>query len=274
MMTFSTFVVPLDGSPYAERALPIATALAERAGGNLMLVSVADRTGPYDPKDYLDEVTATPRPVPVEKVSVTCEPDAPVASEAIAKIVLESDERIVCMTTHGRRGLRWALLGSVAEEIVHRSDRPTLLVGHHCRDDFLTDARYLLACVDGPESSAGLAPAVTHWAKRLDLEVHAAKVVHPLDVETSEHSEKVLNPIVEALGGADRVTATLLTATYPEGALSDYASDLKAAIVATSSHSRTGMARFALGSMTMGLVHHAHCPVLMVPMVMTDQAAS
>jgi nucleotide-binding universal stress UspA family protein len=38
-MAPKTFVVPLDGSEFAERALPVAETLAERLGGSLLLVS-------------------------------------------------------------------------------------------------------------------------------------------------------------------------------------------------------------------------------------------
>ena len=52
-----TIVVPLDGSEFAERALPVAKAIADRIGGGLLLVSASYR-GPLHPHEYLDEVTA------------------------------------------------------------------------------------------------------------------------------------------------------------------------------------------------------------------------
>src|SRR3974390_2988218 len=53
-MDAKTFVVPLDGSAYAERALPIAETLAERVGGGLLLVS-AQYDGPREPRAYLEQ---------------------------------------------------------------------------------------------------------------------------------------------------------------------------------------------------------------------------
>jgi nucleotide-binding universal stress UspA family protein len=129
----------------------------------------------------------------------------------------------------------------------------------------LTDARYLHAAFDGPEAAAQLARPVTDWAERLGLEIHAATVVHPLDVESADHPDKVLEPIIEELGGVDHATATLLIATYPQGALADHAADIGAAVIAASSHCRTGLSRFTFGSTTMGLVHQAPCPVLVTP---------
>jgi nucleotide-binding universal stress UspA family protein len=264
-VTSPTFGVPLDGSEYSERALPVATVLAQRTGGHLLLVSVQFH-GPLRPREYLAEIAEQPRPVPVETSGDSTA--LPVA--AIAAVVGESDDRIVCMTSHGRGGLRWSLLGSVAEEVVRRVERPTLLVGHHCREDFLADARYLLACVDRNESSREFAPIVTDWATRLQLDMHAAVVVHPHDFGTLENPDAVLQPVVEQFGGPDRIAATLLTGRYPAGALADYAADLRAAVIAVHGHFRTGAARFALGSTTMGLVHQVHCPVLVTPRSMTE----
>ena len=255
-MTPETFVVPLDGSAYAERALPVATALARRVDGRLLLVSVLER-GPLHPDAYLDEVAARVLDVKVETIGVKDR----YAADAVASIVSESPDRIVCMTSHGRGGFRWGLVGSVAEEVVRRAERPTLLVGRHCRDDFL-DGANMLVCVDGSESSMRLAPAATAWADRLGLDLHAAIVVHPLDVESAEHPHALLDPIVAQLGGADRVTATMIRARYVEGALADRAAELGAALIAVNSHGRTGLARIALGSTTMALLHQAPCPLL------------
>ena len=107
-MNAKTFVVPLDGSEFAERALPVADKLAERIGGNLLLVS-AQYYGPVEPRAYLDE-QAVLRRSPVEVIATK---DA-YAAEIISETVEGTDDRVVCMTTHGRGRLRWAALGQLA----------------------------------------------------------------------------------------------------------------------------------------------------------------
>jgi nucleotide-binding universal stress UspA family protein len=256
-----TFVVPLDGSEYAERALVIATAFAHRVDGRLLLVSALDH-GPLHPADYLDEIAARSWGVKVETEAVTDRSPA----AAISAIVGESDDRVVCMTSHGRGGVRWGIVGSVAEAVIRRADRPTLLVGRRCREDFLVGAGHLLACVDGSESSAQLAPVASSWADLLGLDVRAAIVVHPLDVESAEHPEVLIDPITEQFGGSDRVAVTVLTGRYVEGKLADFGDALPAALIAVNCHGRTGVARFALGSTTMGLLHQASCPLLVTSM--------
>jgi nucleotide-binding universal stress UspA family protein len=252
-----TYVVPLDGSPFAERAIPVAAALAERMGGRVLLLS-APHHGPLVPSEYLAEIAARSTTVPVDTLSNV----AHLPADAIATVVGESDDRIVCMTSHGRGGLRWSVLGSTAEEVVRRTDRPVLLVGQHCRDDFLTRGAHLLAAIDTAANATHLAPVAREWAQQLGLQTDAAVVVHPLDVESYEHPEPLLDPIVEEFGGAGNVRATMLSSTYVAGALADYAGDLPAALVAMNTAGRTGLARVALGSVTMAVLHLSNCPLL------------
>jgi nucleotide-binding universal stress UspA family protein len=184
------------------------------------------------------------------------------AVAAIADVLRGSDDRVVCMTTHGRGSWRWAALGSVAEEVIHRTDRPLVLVGRHCRNDFLVRGSDLLACADDADAAAALAPAVRDWSTLLDLRPRVAVVVHPLDVPSAQQPEPVLEPIARALGMPDLGAAILLRDNYVAGGLADCANDLPAAMMAINTHARRGVQRLFMGSETMGVVHLAPCPVL------------
>ena len=252
-----TLVVPLDGSSFAEQAVPVACALAERVNGGVLLLS-APYHGPFEPRTYLAEIAERCTGVPVE----TLASDVHLPADALLASVEESDDRAVCMTSHGRGGLRWSMVGSTAEEVLRRSDRPVVLVGRHCRDDFLTQGKHLLAAVDGTRESETIAPVAKEWSARLGLVLTAACVVHPRDVVAAEQPETVLDPIIDGFGGPDQVDARLLFNAYVAGALADFAEDLPAAMIVASSHARTGLARVALGSVTMAVLHQATCPLL------------
>ena len=128
-MTSPSLVVPLDGSAFAERAIPIARALANALHGSLLFVSSSVQ-GPDDPSAYLHGVAAALPEVAIEAVVS----DRP-AAEAIEMLTSGAEERTLCMTSHGRGRLRWAVLGSVAETVVASSTRPVVLVGPHCTQD-------------------------------------------------------------------------------------------------------------------------------------------
>lgn len=255
-MVSKKFVVPLDGSPFAERALPVAEALAERVGGGLLLVS-AQYHGLFDLRGYLEACAHRQQRCPVEIVTT----EATDPAETIVETLEGHEDRIVCMTTHGRGRLRWAVMGSVAEDVIRRAGRPMLLVGRHCRPDFLTRASHLLACTDGSDGSEELAAAVQEWTQLLGLDLQVTVVTHPLDVENTAHPEALTDAIVAPFGDANP-SSTILHGSYVAGALADFADDLPATIVAINSKGRAGLPRLALGSVTMGLLNLAPCPLL------------
>ena len=257
-MTPRTIVVPLDGSHFAERALRVAQALANRTDAELV-VMVAAAGGPDDPQRYLDEVTHRSALERAERMVVT---DLP-AAEAICSVAGGTDDRVVCMTSHGRGGVRWAVLGSVAEDVVALSPRTVVLVGPHCREDWDAPAADVLVAVDGSERSELVVVDARAWAEALRADVRAAIVIHPLDVPDAEHPEELVGPIQDRLRarGLDLEVA-VLRASLPAGALADYATDVRASMIAMTAHARSGFARVALGSVTMGTVNLAPCPVL------------
>src|SRR5690349_17097007 len=109
-----TFVVPVDGSEFAERALPVATELATRVRGRVLAVTSDGEEAPGFSEAYLAELSKRTKNI---ETMLVRDHDAPGAIEFAAH---DGPERTVVMTSHGRGGLRWAMLGSVAEDVVHR----------------------------------------------------------------------------------------------------------------------------------------------------------
>jgi len=259
MMAHKTFVVPLDGSERSERAIAVAVALADRVRGHVMLVTAAEG-GPLHPSQYLEERAAALRAGGCD-VELCVAGGAPVAT--IVDVLTALDDPVVCMTTHGRGRFRWAALGSVAEEIVRRGAHPIVLVGRNCHDDFLVRSSRMLACVDDDKTADGLAPTVDEWAEHLGLSVDVAVVVHPLDVVSAERERDVLAAVSAPFAAVRH--AVMISGRFVAGSLADHADAMPAAMIAMRSHARSGVARVALGSVTMGVVHLANCPVLVVP---------
>ncbi len=134
-------MVPLDGSPLSEAALPVAQDLAAALKGRISLVRAvrwAVQTYPYSLPDayipqvdqeleagakaYLQNQEAAVKTVPV---------DAFVVRGAVADGLLDVVEKqavdLVVMTTHARRGLARAALGSTADRML-QGTAPVLLV--------------------------------------------------------------------------------------------------------------------------------------------------
>jgi nucleotide-binding universal stress UspA family protein len=138
-----TILVPTDFSPHAEHALETAIGLARKLGASILLlhsyripmrpVTVYDLFFPAglwgeihaaaERKMNQEVAKVRSQGVPVE-VELTLEPPAHAALEALRA----GRAQLVVMGTHGLRGVRRLVLGSVAERVVHDAPVPVVLV--------------------------------------------------------------------------------------------------------------------------------------------------
>jgi nucleotide-binding universal stress UspA family protein len=256
-----TFVVPLDGSRFAEQILPVAGTLAAQLDADLVLVTaIWDEQDDRDAARWYLRQVATETPVRVLDAIVA---DGPAPIAAITAAARGGPDRMVCMTTHGRGRFRWAMIGSVAEGVVSRSDVPVVLAGPRCRAESLAVPGRVVICVDGTAASVSVVPYACEWARALRREVEVVFVGHPLDVEGAVHPDTVLGPVAEQVAGEGvAVHPEHLRSTYPAGALVDLAEAAPASLLAMTTHTRSGLARVVFGSVTMGVLNSAPCPVL------------
>jgi nucleotide-binding universal stress UspA family protein len=135
-------MVPLDGSPLAEAALPLAVHIARATGAMLLLVRVEPfLTAGSAPYEAVPDFTQLEADVvaAAEAYLRKVAGDLPVGIHAetfvlrgfsaatLVEFAANEGVDLVVMTTHGRGGLRRLALGSTADRMV-RSGMPTLLV--------------------------------------------------------------------------------------------------------------------------------------------------
>jgi nucleotide-binding universal stress UspA family protein len=136
-------LVALDGSDLAGAALPVARLLAERAGGEVVLMRVvpprhdaaayAGRARAATPVEerrraeaYLEDMAGGLRERGV-RASTTVRVAEDVA-QAIADAASTDGADVIAMSTHGRGALGRLFCGSVADRVSHVSRVPVLLV--------------------------------------------------------------------------------------------------------------------------------------------------
>ncbi|HEY1296813.1 MAG TPA: universal stress protein [Chloroflexota bacterium] len=283
-----TIVVPLDGSPLAERALSLATALSIPTAAHLVLV----RVFAHDPPSveatplgtYLDKTAADlrDRGFDVDTVELIGDPVA----KAIGHAAEQQQADLIVMTTHGRTGpARW-LLGSVAEALVKCSPVPVLL--HRAWDPgrrsiLLGDQPGLLVTVDGSRFAEAALPATLSLADDLGAKVLLVRVdPRSPDVLQAEEdaaasmSGQAYQPLVatrEYLNElADRLRAewpsiainTRVECGDPATAIVAAAEDVQAALVVMATHARTGVQRMTLGSVADRVLQHGRAPIVLV----------
>ena len=139
---YPSIIVPLDGSAMAERAIPYAITIAQRAQSQVALVHVHDVGVFVDNAPMMDSAYADDRARDMGgAVRTTAERLARETGLAVTAVVLRGgaapalvqharDHRadLIVMTTHGRSGFSHAWFGSVAERVIHTTTTPVLVV--------------------------------------------------------------------------------------------------------------------------------------------------
>ena len=88
------------------------------------------------------------------------------------------DGALVCIASHGRSGVRAALLGSTTEDVLRESPRPVLVVGPRYERRAWRDDEMLVACVDGSAFSEQ-AIAAAEWSAVFGLPMWLVQVRAP-----------------------------------------------------------------------------------------------
>ena len=139
-MTFEKILVPLDGSPFAEAALPKAVELIRHnSRATLILLRAAEATTclGVDPTDaqvrvvheaeeYLETVAARLREDGILKVKTSVWYGAP--TWAILEAARMTNPDLIMMGTHGRSGIGRLIVGSVAESVLRGTRTPLFLI--------------------------------------------------------------------------------------------------------------------------------------------------
>jgi nucleotide-binding universal stress UspA family protein len=193
---FKRLLVPLDGSPLAELALPYAEELAIHFGSEVILVNVrAPAEDPEEPEHrvYLSKIAATveqnikktPELPAGEKVKVTSTiigtPGLLThAAEEIVAYTERENISLIVMATHGRTGIgRWTL-GSTANKVARASKCPVLLVRARTGVPGSIHLGKILLPLDGSKQSEAALPYVEALASKIKSQISLLNVVEPL----------------------------------------------------------------------------------------------
>jgi len=136
---YDDILLPTDGSDGIERVAANAIHLARENGATLHVLHVVDTdTVALDPhsQGLTDELEAAGRASVAAihdraaEAGVYCVEEVRYGSpaEEILTYADENDVDLVVIGTHGRHGVRRALIGSVAERVVRNSETPVLTV--------------------------------------------------------------------------------------------------------------------------------------------------
>jgi nucleotide-binding universal stress UspA family protein len=295
-------LVPLDGSSLAERALSCALTLAQGLPAELVLLravwispDVLARLGEAgvelgviagqleaEAEDYL-------RPL-VEQLgnaglnarhSVKRGP----AAETILDYARQADISHIVMATHGYSGIKRWTHGSVAERVLQTATVPLLLV-RVGEQDLAQDWQQPMSCrrilvpLDGSPVAEQILPVVTSAAEALSAELILFRV--PIAYVSGWMTGEWYLPVQGVLETAEEDAGAYLSAVADELAqqgtgvttataigpvancIVEYAEANQVDLIAMCTHGRTGLARWALGSVADRVLRAGSTPILLV----------
>ena len=142
---YQKILVPLDGSTRAEAILPHVKDLVGCCQAEILLLHVIEPSvlyaSPYDPspelnlaeyegrspeaEEYLSQLRAKFRE---EGISTNYRIEFGSVVSTILEVAEAEEADLIAMASHGRTGLSRAFSGSVASGVLHKIDRPLLLI--------------------------------------------------------------------------------------------------------------------------------------------------
>ena len=294
-------LVPLDGSGLAESALPLAAQVARAFHATLVLLHILERhapktvhgephlTTPAESEAYLTELTAQ-----IAATGLAVEHHTHEVPEGdVARSIAEhgDDERInlIVLCTHGAGGLRGALWGSIAQQVLQRGTVPVLLSRPGAVQTTGTFApTTIMVPLDATAAAErALAPA-TAFARHYDATLRLVVVVAtPETVPTGQQAVATMLPSAtralldlaeqQAAAYLEGLAKTLrgqglavVTEVRRGDAVRQLATDTGEhadALVVVATHGRAGLQAIWSGSVAGRLLARTTAPVLLVRIV-------
>jgi nucleotide-binding universal stress UspA family protein len=297
---YTRMLIPLDGSKLAENVLPYARTLAGAMDLRIELLSVVDtmdfartthagHVRDFDPiieaavregEQYLENVARS-----FTGSTVNCVVEQGQADQIIIDKAAGDKETLIGMATRGRSGIHRWLMGSVAEKVLRGATNPLLLVrgDEEGKSDGAATLKSIVVPLDGSKLAESVLPRAIDLAKKLGLEIVLTRAYQlPLSAypgadaayipnqdafltavrgEASAYLEAKVNEIRG--NGIEKVSFILLVGSGADEII-DLARTTPDNLIAMCTHGRSGVKRWALGSVTEKVVRHSGDPVLVV----------
>lgn len=298
-----SILVPLDGTSFSERSLPLARQMARASGGEIHLVRVHLPREPdallshssfqwegvdlseYDQKerrteaDYLERLEHALGSNGIHVDSALLE--AGDVSEQLREHAERVDADTIVITSHAREGVQRLFLGSVADKVLRTSRLPLFIVHPERGERDVvppTKIEHILVPVDWSGLVGAVFAPLIELAKTMGARVTLTSVVTPVVVgpkivpiapETPDEDEERARAHLEEMAGDLRaegldVDVLVVSANDPERGIVSVAEACGADLIAMATHGYTGVKRKLAGSIANRVLHMSDLPMMVM----------
>jgi nucleotide-binding universal stress UspA family protein len=261
-ITFKTIAVPLDGSAFAEHALPLAELLARNCNSRLRLLHVQTEGESDDIEQYLNQLVWR-----IEKpnLEVAFSISHGAVAQQITKLALKDQADLIVMSTHGMPGLDRYYVGDVANQLIRTLNTPVLLLRPTERwQSRTTQFRRLLVTLDGSEVAENVLRYTRLLARIFKSEIFLLSVPET----EAEHLqlEQYLETVATALRKNGYNANARVTGSGAVRTILELCGSESPDLIMMTTHGRGLLSRAAsIGSVADRVIDAAHCPVFLVP---------
>lgn len=302
MSTYKTILIPTDFSRYADYAVAYAQMLAKGTEGAVHFVHVVDERymdmisgmeGAYaSSADTATSIESLIKHAEEQMRKLMHRADAMGLkasdhicrgrpSEEIVRVAEEIGADLIVMATHGRSGLDRLVLGSTCEKLIRRSTVPVLAIKHPSHDQIDTKAdamafKNVLCPCDFSDFSHLAVPYAAELCRQFGAKLTLAHVVdtwldYPeftpsVEFANSPHlieeAQKSLAKLAGEQEGLD--VSVKVESGIPHRKLLDIVDEKDIDLLVMTTHGRSGIPHFLLGSITEKMIRMANCAVMTI----------
>jgi nucleotide-binding universal stress UspA family protein len=290
-------IIPLDGSPFAERVLAHLPRLGTPDKLELVLVRILETSRYYsyvapdavhifdfvqwrqEADAYLKRIAWELREQGYRVYTMTVEGDV---ATAICEVADTQDAGMIAMTTHGRSGLERWIMGSVADRVIRSARLPVYLV-RPGKEVLVGGApQRVMVPLDGSRLAEGALKCALELIEGRDAELWLVQAVElpelwgeeflnaeavaslPTVEEQEALAQAYLDGIADPLRMQGYRVQTCIETGHPATVISSVAADRQVDTVVMSTHGRSGFSRWVFGSIAEKVLRLVDCPVLLI----------
>ena len=296
---FKKILVPLDGSPLAETALPAAASLAEKLNAPVTLLHIIEQnapeavhnerhlTRPEEAEVYLQELVRKSFPVDVKANWHVHEAGVKDVTASIVEHTGEFEPDLIIMCAHGHSGIHDMLFGRIAQQVVAKGATPLLFLQPMTSLQKPFNLRRILLPLDSESIHDDSLPIAKNLAKAYNAELYllcviptfsnlrgdevAMSTILPsttnalLDI-TEEHAREHFQGHLNELIGEGFRTSAEIARGDPAQTIVNVAERCAADLIVLSTHRRAGIDAFWARSVAPNVARRTKIPLLLIPL--------
>lgn len=188
------------------------------------------------------------------------------------------DSPVVVMASHARRGIKRAMLGSVAFSVVSRAAYPVVIVPIAPETEPLATEfalNRLLVPLDGSPLAESVLDTESIAALSGHPELHLVQVIEPMTIHTRlvdddvyaaarDEATQYLKSVADRLRERGHRVEWSIRRGPPSDEIAEVATQVNADVILMATHGRSGLRRVMMGSVAEQVLRASHRPLILI----------